>query len=341
MLQFEVGGPPSASATNNSQTASEEAVGEPLSYEKLEESASNLVNAFQGSCSNCNLTIASVEITPPVAPPEEPGPRATPEEGSVVIPDGQLFSNVQQEKEQEKLDRSLKASEFAVPASLKLVQTVPREIKSFNTLPIELKVSALTAEGAVINSLGTSNYPWRITVTLQGGHTHARLLGSTTANYTNGSATFSDLYINGVGSGYILSFNIAYPDTAPAITTSMNDTFTVKPKAVSLDVTFVPEILRDNEIFNLSFSLIDVDTGYLFDPSLLQGHIAAGTIDFYNESNSRPLPGYRNFTLRNGELSNFSVEDLHLSEPGYFQYVVEVAVQPAGWNLVARGKSWK
>ena len=62
--------------------------------------------------------------------------------------------------------------------------------------------------------LGTDLAPWTITASLvigASGHADAKLGGTTTVNFINGTALFSDLKITHQGSGYKLKYYVSYP----------------------------------------------------------------------------------------------------------------------------------
>lgn len=62
--------------------------------------------------------------------------------------------------------------------------------------------------------LGTDLAPWTVTASLvigTSGHADAKLEGTTTVSFINGTASFSDLQITHQGSGYKLKYHVSYP----------------------------------------------------------------------------------------------------------------------------------
>ncbi|XP_063870135.1 uncharacterized protein LOC135105680 [Scylla paramamosain] len=103
-LEAEVASAPST--TLNGEGEEGATGGEVIPYEKLVQSLEKAVSRFQdGSCSNCASLLVSDPVEPP---PMETPPKATEEEGNVVIPDVEPFFK-QQEKEAPRQRRSRKA----------------------------------------------------------------------------------------------------------------------------------------------------------------------------------------------------------------------------------------
>lgn len=75
---------------------------------------------------HCLLQI--IEASPA---PAEPGPKATEEEGSVIIEGGELYSQLQQEKEEAALNKSLEVIVYDTPSNSMLVQGVPNVVVTF------------------------------------------------------------------------------------------------------------------------------------------------------------------------------------------------------------------
>ena len=74
-----------------------------------------------------------------------------------------------------------------------------------------LKLTML--QGAHVDLLRSTDNPWQITVTLEGGTSTsgkpAKLQGKTTIPFINGWANFTDLAISLAGTGYKLRFTVS------------------------------------------------------------------------------------------------------------------------------------
>ena len=69
-------------------------------------------------------------------------------------------------------------------------------------------------QGDVVEYLGAIDTPWQAEVLIKsGGGGLASLIGNTTVTFVNGTANFSGLGIDRMGS-YILEFNITHPAEA-------------------------------------------------------------------------------------------------------------------------------
>ena len=63
----------------------------------------------------------------------------------------------------------------------------------------------------MVDYLGAVDAPWRVEVSIKsGGNGLASLIGNTTVTFVNGTADFSGLGIDRMGS-YVLDFNITHP----------------------------------------------------------------------------------------------------------------------------------
>ena len=71
-------------------------------------------------------------------------------------------------------------------------------------------------QGYIVDYLGTTSSPWRVTAILQvgaGGHPNAALTGSTEVTFQDGWANFTDLTISHPGHNYTILFNVSLPET--------------------------------------------------------------------------------------------------------------------------------
>ncbi|XP_063854939.1 uncharacterized protein LOC135097111 [Scylla paramamosain] len=115
--------------------------GEVIPYKKLVQSLEKAVNRFQdGSCSNC----VSDPIEPP---PKEALPKATEEEGSVVILDAKLFYKQQEKEVAEKIKESLAVTEYAKPSSALVLSGMSSSVVQYTVFEMQLSFTVLDTEG--------------------------------------------------------------------------------------------------------------------------------------------------------------------------------------------------
>ncbi|XP_063862993.1 fibrocystin-L-like [Scylla paramamosain] len=226
--------------------------GEVIPYEKLVQSLEKAINRFQDrSCSNC----ASLSVSDPIEPPpKEAPPKATEEEGTVVIPDVEPFYKQQEKEAAEKIKESLAVTEYAEPSSILVLSGVPSSVVQYTVFEMQPSVTVLDKEGAPISDLGHKSDPWQVTASLSGGPPGAIVIGTTTVPYRNSTATFTDLSVSKPGEGYNLSFTITYPSYAPALTATLVETFSSTQMSAAM-VLQQPSIVQADSpspsLFNL------------------------------------------------------------------------------------------
>ncbi|KAK8377906.1 hypothetical protein O3P69_014087 [Scylla paramamosain] len=183
--------------------------GEVIPYEKLVQSLEKAVSRFQdGSCSNCaSLLVKCRAIL-----------QAAGEGGASA----------------EKIKESLAVTEYAKPSSALVLSGVSSSVVQYTVFEIQLSVTVLDKEGVPTSDLGHKSDPWQVTASLLGGLPGAILMGTTTVPYRNGATTFTDLSVSKPGEGYNLSFTITYPSCAPALTTTLEETFSISDVIVGL-----------------------------------------------------------------------------------------------------------
>ncbi|XP_063854982.1 uncharacterized protein LOC135097335 isoform X1 [Scylla paramamosain] len=170
----------------------------------------------------CLSLLVSDPIEPP---PKETPPKATEEEGSVVILDAKLFYKQQEKEVAEKIKESLAVTEYAKPSSALVLSGVSSSVVQYTVFEMQLSFTVLDTEDAPTNDLGHKSDPWQVTASLLGGPPGAILMGTTTVPNRNGTAIFTNLSVSKPGEGYNLTFTITYPSYAPALTTTLEETF--------------------------------------------------------------------------------------------------------------------
>ncbi|KAK4328078.1 hypothetical protein Pmani_001551 [Petrolisthes manimaculis] len=206
--EMEIASSPTSSLSSNTSTAPG---GNVLSSEQLDQSMSNIVEYYQTGNSdkfNVSLDLDEVNVVEAIEPPKEPGPKATKEEGSVVIEGAELFSQIQQKEEEATLNKSLEVVVYDTPTSSIVVDGVPSVVVTYTLFDTSPTITVLNDNGDAVESLGHSSDPWQFTATLIGGDLAATLMGTRTVAYQDGYANFTDLSLDLPGSDYSISFNV-------------------------------------------------------------------------------------------------------------------------------------
>ncbi|XP_063852300.1 uncharacterized protein LOC135095410 [Scylla paramamosain] len=164
------------------------------------------------------------KVSDPIEPPpKEAPPKATEEEGTVVIPDIKPFYKQQEKEAAEKIKESL-----------------------------------------AVTDQGHKSYPWQVTASLLGGPPGAILMGTTTVPYRNGTATFTDLSVSKPGEDYNLTFTITYPSYAPALTTTLEETFSLTQTSAAM-VLQQSSIVQARQPTTITVHFVDKGSGLVLN----------------------------------------------------------------------------
>ena len=124
------------------------------------------------------------------------------------------------------------------------------------------KKTLFIKQNVAISQLGTTEYPWQLSVEIRSGtgHASAVLGGTTTVNATNGWFNFMDLSISLMGTGYILDFKVIYPSVAENFTLA-SSAFDVagRPLRVNMKMLASGNKIKDSP-FAVTLNLQDVVT---------------------------------------------------------------------------------
>ncbi|XP_063856824.1 fibrocystin-L-like [Scylla paramamosain] len=249
--------------------------GEVIPYEKLVQSLEKAINRFQDeSCSNC----ASLSVSDPIEPPpKEAPPKATEEEGTVVIPDVEPFYKQQEKEVAEKIKESLAVTEYVEPSSILVLSGVPSSVVQYTVFEMQPSVTVLGKEGAPISDLGHKSDPWQVTASLSGAPPGAILIGTTTVPYRNSTATFTDLSVSKPGEGYNLSFTITFPSYAPVLTATLVETFSSTQMSAAM-VLQQPSIVQARQPIAITVQFVDEDSGLVLDGQAFKGQTFVGEL---------------------------------------------------------------
>ena len=113
-----------------------------------------------------------------------------------------------------------------------------------------------------MTELGTTEYPWQLTASLRAdtGHPSAVLNGTLTVNASNGWFNFTDLEISHMGVGYIIDFNVTFPDAAVNFSIS-STAFDVDGRPLKANiVTMTAGDIVKNARFSIALDLRDENT---------------------------------------------------------------------------------
>ncbi|KAK8374275.1 hypothetical protein O3P69_012552 [Scylla paramamosain] len=110
--------------------------GEVIPYKKLVQ-----------SLEKAQLCLSLLVSDPIEPPPKEAPPKATEEEGSVVILDAKLFYKQQEKEVAEKIKESLAVTEYAKPSSALVLSGVSSSVVQYTVFEMQLSFTVLDTEG--------------------------------------------------------------------------------------------------------------------------------------------------------------------------------------------------
>ncbi|XP_063855365.1 uncharacterized protein LOC135097422 isoform X14 [Scylla paramamosain] len=209
----------------------------------------------------CLSLLVSDSIEPP---PKEAPPKATEEEGSVVILDAKLFYKQQEKEVAEKIKESLAVTEYAKPSSALVLSGVSSSVVQYTVFEMQLSFTVLDTEGAPTSDLGHKSDPSQVTASLLGGPPGAIVMGTTTVPNRNGTAIFTNLSVSKPGEGYNLTFTITYPSYDPALTTTLEGTFSLTQMSAAM-VLQQPSIVQAGQPTTITVHFVDKDSGLVLN----------------------------------------------------------------------------
>merc|ERR1711974_246122 len=121
---------------------------------------------------------------------------------------------------------------FAVPEAL-AVSDEPEDAAEMRVLARPVTVYAHDENGGMISELGDITDPWLCTV-----------MGTTTVEFTDGIATFDNIYMGQAGDDYVLQFEVSYPVTTVAPATSLP--FNVAGRPLGIQFTEEAPLVAQN-----------------------------------------------------------------------------------------------
>ncbi|XP_063868887.1 uncharacterized protein LOC135104968 isoform X3 [Scylla paramamosain] len=89
-------------------------------------------------------------------------------------------------------------------------------------------------------------------------------MGTTTVPNRNGTAIFTNLSVSKPGEGYNLTFTITYPSYAPALTTTLEETFSLTKMSAAM-VLQQPSIVQAGQPTTITVHFVDKDSGLVLN----------------------------------------------------------------------------
>lgn len=119
-------------------------------------------------------------------------------------------------------------------------------------------------QGNAIDKLGTNTNPWQITASILSGTGNAagQLTGTTTVQYQNGWANFTDLAISHFGDNYVLNFTVTYPAGVNLVTLT---NFSLPRRPLKVNAMSIPTTVVANSSISLVIKLEDAVTSQIIE----------------------------------------------------------------------------
>ncbi|XP_063855353.1 uncharacterized protein LOC135097422 isoform X7 [Scylla paramamosain] len=276
----------------------------------------------------CLSLLVSDSIEPP---PKEAPPKATEEEGSVVILDAKLFYKQQEKEVAEKIKESLAVTEYAKPSSALVLSGVSSSVVQYTVFEMQLSFTVLDTEGAPTSDLGHKSDPSQVTASLLGGPPGAIVMGTTTVPNRNGTAIFTNLSVSKPGEGYNLTFTITYPSYDPALTTTLEGTFSLTQMSAAM-VLQQPSIVQAGQPTTITVHFVDKDSGLVLNGLAFKtfvGKLLAKTAEGHFEVIQR----YAKLYVPDEAVSMLTFENVIFEAPDVRQQLIaKVAVVSASWT---------
>ncbi|XP_063849920.1 uncharacterized protein LOC135094081 [Scylla paramamosain] len=169
-------------------------------------------------------------------------------------------------------------------------------------------------------------------------------MGTTTVPNRNGTAIFTNLSVSKPGEGYNLTFTITYPSYAPALTTTLEETFSLTQMSAAM-VLQQPSIVQAGQPTTITVHFVDKDSGLVFNGLAFKDwwcipHIWSSRSTPWSSpctlicSDGSSWRVWRMWIyLPENNLSTIPV-DVVISEVSVrYQPAAQVSVVPAGWHL--------
>jgi len=223
-----------------------------LNYDELQNVQVLLANGFQtgslGAGLGINVTGLTMEepVIPPAAPPPYEGPEARGQITDITYAELLAINN------SATLDLYTPKA-FDVPEAVAIAND-PEDVFEMKVLSEPVLIYVKDSAGKMISSLGDESDPWICGVTVLSGP-GGSVMGTTTAPFIDGIATFDDIFVDLAGNDYILEFGISYPETT--ITKAASIPFNVGGRPLGIKFDSPSLLVAQNESFTLAASIWD------------------------------------------------------------------------------------
>ena len=236
-----------------------------LTYQDLQEIQVKLANTFQTGNLNTvlNLTLTSLTMEEPIAPPNEPPPYTSPEERATVTELTYAEQSALNNTEQLKLYEEVV---YDIPDNLR-ISVQPEEVKEMQVMDRPFSIYVATSAGRIVSALGDESDPWMCTVSVLSGP-GGSVLGDLTVPFIKGIATFDDLHVDSAGSGYILNFAVSYP-VSTIVQAVDSLAFDVAGRPLGLQFTYDVGLVAQNTSFSIMPDIWDEALDMVADASVL------------------------------------------------------------------------
>jgi len=285
-----------------------------MDFDALAAVSANLVNSFQTGTFDLGIegaNITGLGLEAPIQPPEAPPPYTSPEERNQIT---ELTFAEQQALNNSALLEEYESKAFAVPEAL-AVSDEPEDAAEMRVLARPVTVYAHDENGGMISELGDITDPWLCTVSVLSGP-GGTVMGTTTVEFTDGIATFDDIYMGQAGDDYVLQFEVSYPVTTVTPATSLP--FNVAGRPLGIQFTEEAPLVPQNSTFSVTATIWDDALDQAAEPSVLAAYSWDCAIALVNGT----LNGTTEIVVGSGD-NMVTFDDLMVEEAG-LSYDLEV-----------------
>ncbi|XP_069115426.1 fibrocystin-L-like [Argopecten irradians] len=201
-----------------------------------------------------------------------------------------------------------------------------------NVFTQQPKVHFNDINGAHVANLGVAAIPWQVQAVLRAGsgsNILATLAGNTTVNFVNGWANFTDLSLSHSGTGFIIDFNIIFPES--------NYTLESEPLAVALrsfkvDLAYSAGNVYTSRAHELRFKIVDTITNSKVDNLVWNGAVWSAVLSASSTSGyGGSFTGTTSASFNLGT-SEVTFNDLVFDSPGT-QVLIITVTSTTGYSL--------
>ncbi|XP_033758550.1 fibrocystin-L-like [Pecten maximus] len=279
-----------------------------MTYTDLMTIASDILNAFQNGVfsSAMNLTINGLSITEAVPPIDD--------------------SHWQTFVDSPSTERAVQVLD-----SLTFYNTITPGAEG-NVFVQQPKLHFTDTTGAHVSNLGVASIPWKVQAVLRSGsgsNILATLAGNTTVDFVDGWANFSDLSLSHSGSGFIIDFNIIFPESN---FTSESEPLVVPLRPFKVDLAYTAGNAYTGNAHELRFKVVDTTTNSKVDNLVWNGGVWSAVVTASGTSGySGTLSGTTSATF-SPSTSEVTFNDLVFDSAGIQVFTI-IVTSTTGYNL--------